>query len=150
MDHSSFWNRDLLDHTYIGKNMSDELKISDVRCTDASYRWTEVDFLNSTRSMNNRLIVEVYKKEALRSTEKNGFAFVSQKLSLKGLKVLVDVKLNDSTFIREGSIAYIKEETLHTAPWAQKAMDCNAIGQPFLIIDLSHVEFIQPPLEAKS
>lgn len=128
--------------------MSDEIKT--IRCEETSYNTTNVTFLNSTRSMNNRLIVEAYKKEALRSTEKNGFAFVSQKLSLKGLKVLIDVKLSDSTFVVKDSIAYIKEELLHTASWAQKAMDCDAIGQPFLIVDLNYVEFIQPPSEAKS
>lgn len=128
--------------------------ISDTKVTnwsmpihDAAIQISEVTFLNSTRSFNNRLIVEVYKKEALRTTEKNGFAFVAQKLSLKGLKVLVDVKLSDNTFIPKGSVAYIKEEALHTQSWAQKAMECDGIEGQFLIVDLNNVEFIKPPTE---
>jgi hypothetical protein len=95
-------------------------------------------------SFNNRLIVEMYKKEALKSTEKNGFAFIAQKLSLKGLIVLVDAKLNDGTFIKKGSIAYIKEEALHTQAWAQKGLECDAIEGSFLIVDMNFVEFIRP------
>jgi len=104
----------------------------------------KIEFLTSSRSVNNRLIVEAYKKEALRATEKNGFAFVSQKLSLKGLKVLMEARLSDGTIVPKGSVAYVKEETLHTQQWAQKAMDCDAIEGQFLILDLNHVEFIAP------
>lgn len=96
----------------------------------------------------NKLIVEVYKKEALKSTEKNGFAFVSQKLSLKGLRVLIPAHLNVGTaegmYVRSGSTVYIKEEVLHTHPWAQKALECSFIESPFIIVDMSYVEFIVP------
>lgn len=118
-----------------------------ITASEYSMNYSEITFLNSTRSMNNRLIVEAYKKEALRSTEKNGFAFVSQKLTLKGLKVLVDAKLNDSTFVPKDSVVYIKEEVLHTQAWAQKPLECEAISEPFLIVDLNFVEFISPPKE---
>jgi len=100
-------------------------------------------------SMNNRLIVEAYKKEGLRATEKNGFAFVSQKLALKGLKVLVDTRLDDGTrfglYVRKGSTAYIREESLHTQAWAQKALECETLPCPFLIVDMQFVEFLSPP-----
>lgn len=102
-------------------------------------------YLNTARSTNNRLIVETYKKEALKAVEKNGFASISQKLTLKGLKVLVEAKLSDNTLVQKGSVAYIKEESLHAQPWAQKTLECNAIEVPFLIVDLIHVEFIVPP-----
>jgi len=95
-------------------------------------------------SLNNRVIVEMYKKGELRATEKNGFAFVAQKLTLKGLKVLMDAKLNDGTFIRKNSIAYIKEEALHTQAWAQKGLECDAVEGQFLIVDTSFVEFFLP------
>jgi hypothetical protein len=104
-----------------------------------------VEFLNSPRSLNNRLIVQAYKKEALRATERNGFAFVDQKLALKGLTVLVDAKLSDNTFVGKGSTAYVKEEVLHTQQWAQKTMECDAIEGKFLIVDLQYVELITPP-----
>lgn len=115
-----------------------------------TYNPKTITFFNSTRSMNNRLIVEAYKKEALRATEKNGFAMVSQKITLKGLKVLVDAKLNDDTLVPVGSIVYIKEEVLHTQAWAQKPLECEAIGEPFLIVDLNFVEFISPPKEVSA
>jgi hypothetical protein len=104
----------------------------------------ELFHLTESRSLNNKLIVEMYKKEALRASEKNGFAFVSQKLTLKGLKVLMNAKLSDGTFIRRGSIAYVKEEILHTAAWAQKPMECSAVAEPFLIIDVGYVDFVEP------
>lgn len=98
----------------------------------------------------NKFIVESYKKEGLRSTERNGFAFVDQKLSLKGLKLLVDasVTINGLTHIvPKDSTVYIKEEVLHTHPWAQKALQCDAIEGPFLIVEMSYVEFVAPPQE---
>lgn len=102
-----------------------------------------------TLSLNNRLIVEVYKKEALRSKEKNGFAYVDQKLFLKGLRVLIDAKFDDGTVIHKGSIAYIKEEVLHTQQWAQKAFESTYFQEPFLIVDKTYVEFIEPPQHNK-
>lgn len=102
-------------------------------------------------SLNNRLIVETYKKEGLKTVEKNGFAFVSQKLFLKGLKVLIDGCLSNGAhgewLVKRGSTVYIKEETLHTQAWAQKPMECSYIEEPFLIVDLNHIEFVTPPKE---
>lgn len=98
----------------------------------------------STYSLNNRLIVEPYKKEALRANVASGFAMVDQKLTLKGLRILMDAKLNDGTLIPKGFVAYVKEETLHTQQWAQKAMECSSIEGKFLILDVSYVEFVAP------
>lgn len=95
-------------------------------------------------SLNNRLVVEVYKKEALRHEEKNGFAFIGQKQRLKGLRILVNAKLNDGTMISKGSLAYIKEETLHGQQWAQKSFESDYLEEPFLIVDMGYVEFIEP------
>lgn len=95
-------------------------------------------------SFNNRLIVEKYVKGELRHKERNGFALIDQKLNLKGLKVLVDACVLDGVTVRKGSVAYIKEEVLHTAAWAQKALESDNIPVPFLIVDLSQVEFIVP------
>lgn len=114
---------------------------------ESALQYREVEFLNSSRSMNNRLIVEAYKKEGLKSSINNGFAMIAQKVSLKGLKVLMDAKLADGTFVPKGSTAYVKEETLHTQQWAQKALEVDTIPVPFLIIDLSYVEFVAPPTE---
>lgn len=110
-----------------------------------NYQVSHAGLFDPLRALSiNKFVVEMYKKEALRTTEKNGFAFVSQKLTLKGLKTLVDTKLNDETFIRKGSLIYVKEESLHTQAWAQKGYECAAIEGQFLIIDPTHVEFIEP------
>lgn len=103
--------------------------------------------VHDARSLNNRVFVEAYQKGELRSKEKNGFAFVDQKTTLKGLKVLLEARLNDGTMVLKNSIAYIKEESLHTQAWAQKPLECDVIGQLFIIVDAIHIEFIVPPKE---
>lgn len=101
--------------------------------------------MDQATSINNRIVVEAYKKEALRAEVKSGFAHLSQKTTSKGLKVLIDAKLSDGTLIKAGSTAYFREEVLHTAPWATKAMESAAVTGSFLIADLIHVDFIVPP-----
>lgn len=104
----------------------------------------QIDNLRLARSLNNRLLVEVYKKGELRSKVSNGFATIDQKSALKGLRVLIEGKLNDGTIVRRNSIAYIREEVLHTQAWAQKPLECEFIPQPFLIVDAGFIEFIDP------
>lgn len=103
--------------------------------------------INSTISLNNKLILETYKKEGLRANVQNGFAKLDQKLTVKGLKVLMDASLtlNGGTFVPAGSIAYIREESLHTQQWAQKVLESEGVSQPFIIVDASNVEFISQP-----
>jgi hypothetical protein len=97
-------------------------------------------------SLNNRFIVEAYQKEGLKSEVKNGFATIQQKVALKGLKVLVEGRVVhglSSYIIPKGSTVYVKEERLHspTGP-ANKVLSCEAVGQPFIIVDLNDVEFV--------
>jgi hypothetical protein len=115
-----------------------KMEIGDVSMDDG------LKHLHGITSLNNKFIVEMYKKEALRSKEINGFSFVDQKLTIKGLKTLVSAQLNDGTIVRKDSLVFIKEEVLHTAAWAQKAYSCDSIEGQFLIVDLGHVEFIEP------
>ena len=75
------------------------------------------------RSMNNRLVLEVYKPGALVAKTNNGFASVSQAIQLKGLKVLVDAHLSDGTIIPAGSIAYVREKSLHTLPALKEILE---------------------------
>lgn len=98
-------------------------------------------------SVNSRLVVEAYHKDGLKKSVNSGFATIAQKVSVKGLKVLIDAKMNDGTIIPAGSTAYIREETLHTQPWAQKILECDTIRGQFMIAEMSHVEFISPPTE---
>lgn len=100
--------------------------------------------ISSPTSLNSKLIVEAYKKEGLRANVQNGFARLDQKLTVKGLKVLMDAKLSDGTVVEKGATAYIREESLHTQQWAQKVLESDGVSQPFIIVDASNVEFIVP------
>lgn len=95
-----------------------------------------------TFSLNNRLIVEPYIKEGLKAKISGGIATPGQRDGLKGLKVLMDAYLSDGRKIPEGSVAYIREEVLHTHPWASKPLTWtqSTIGS-FLIMESSYVEF---------
>lgn len=105
----------------------------------------EINLLQSIRSFNNRLIVEAYKNEGgLKTTISHGIAMVSQKVTVKGLRVLVETKLADGTIVQEGSIAYIKEELLHTSAWAKKLLECADVDGQFMIVELKDVEMIGP------
>lgn len=102
--------------------------------------------LCTTRSMNNKLVLAAYKKEALRANVSNGFARPDQKVTVKGLEVLMDAKLSDGTLVPKGSLAYIREESLHTQQWAQKSYESDALpGISFIIVDSTSVEFFAPP-----
>lgn len=101
--------------------------------------------LDNKTSLNDRLILEPYRNEGgLKTTVNHGIAMVSQKVAVKGLKVLIDAKLKDGTVISAGSIAYVKEELLHTQPWAKKILESDAIITPFMIVDLNYVDFVVP------
>lgn len=97
------------------------------------------------QSINNRIVVEVYKKEGLKSSVNNGFAMISQKVQVKGLKVLMDASIVDKFggfTIPKGSTVYIREEHLHSSPWAQKILESDAVEGQFMIVDLNFIEFI--------
>lgn len=115
-------------------------------------------------SFNNRFIVEPYFSDrTLKATQGSGFAMVSQKVNLKGLKLLVDVRLFDSSFLERhvdgigsttpfnipaGSTVYIREELLYTQPWAKQILECKDVDGKFIIIDKQYVEMIDL-IEAK-
>lgn len=96
------------------------------------------------RSLNGRFIVESYKEDrALKATVQNGFAMVSQKVSLKGLKVLADVQNTTGQYIAyKGDIAYVREAYLQSQPWAKATFTSDAIDGEFIIIEQAHVEFV--------
>ena len=95
-----------------------------------------------TFSLNNRLIVEQYVKEGLKPKLMGGIATPGQRDGLKGLRVLIGTTLSDGRQVPQGSIAYIKEETLHTQSWAGKPLTCDTIPEKFMIVDLVYIEFI--------
>jgi hypothetical protein len=96
-----------------------------------------------TYSINNRLILEPYVKEALKSEIRSGIATPGQRDGLKGLKLLMDAHLADGGFFPKGSTAYIKEETLHNhSATVFKHLSCNTITGKFMVVELNFVEFV--------
>ena len=89
------------------------------------------------KSVNGRFIVESYKEDrALKATVQNGFAMVSQKVSLKGLRLLADVQNAQGQWIAmKGDIAYIREASLQSQPWAKATFTSSAIDGEFIIVD---------------
>lgn len=96
------------------------------------------------RSLNGRFILESYKEDrALKATVQNGFAMVSQKVSLKGLKLLADVQNAQGQWIAyKGDIAYIRESSLQSQPWAKATFTSDAIEGEFMIVEALHIEYV--------
>lgn len=101
--------------------------------------------LSSPSSFNNKLILEAYSQTEVKAEIRSGWATVSQKNNLKGLRVLVQATLNDGTFVPAGSTAYIKEEYLHTQPWAKNKLKCETLPGEFIIVTMNEVEYVAPP-----
>ena len=103
---------------------------------------------NNAQSLNNRFIVETYKEDrALKAQVSSGFAMISQKVSLKGLKLLSDVhgSTGSSSFdYFAGSTVYIRESLLQSQPWAKASFTSEAIEGEFMIVDVAYVEFVVP------
>lgn len=96
------------------------------------------------KSLNGRFIVESYKEDrALKATVQNGFAMVSQKVTLKGLKLLADVQNAAGQWIAyKGDVAYIKESSLQSQPWAKATFNSEGIDGEFIIVDMAHIEYV--------
>jgi len=96
-------------------------------------------------SMNGRFILESYKEDrALKATVQNGFAMVSQKVSLKPLTVLTDVysPVTGQSLARKGDKAYIREASLQNQPWAKQTFTSDNIEGEFIIVEIAHIEFV--------
>lgn len=107
---------------------------------------SDLDEYKKTTSLNNRFIVEPYSGDrALKSKNTGGFAIVQQKVSLVGLRLLVDANIVSgslSTAYTKGSTVYIKEELLFTQVWAQKIYESDALEGKFIIVDAANVDFV--------
>jgi len=99
-------------------------------------------------SLNNRFIVEPYSGDrTLKAKTVTGFAIVQQKVSIVGLKLLMDMLMTmgaDTVLFKKGSTVYIKEELLFTQPWAQKVYESDGLESKFIIVDSNQVEFVVP------
>ncbi len=102
--------------------------------------------LTNSTSFNNKLVLEAYRHTELKAEAKSGWiAMADQKKNLKGLKVLVQATLPDGTLIPAGSTAFIKEESLHTQPFAKNKLKCETLPGEFILVTMNEVEFISPP-----
>jgi len=99
--------------------------------------------LTKPSSFNNKLILEAYKHTEIRPEGNKGC--VGQKNNLKGLKVLMQANLSDGTIVPAGSTAYLKEESLHTAPWAKNKLKSDTIKEEFILVTMGEVEYIEFP-----
>jgi hypothetical protein len=105
---------------------------------------TDIKVSSTSRkaSVNNRFIVEPYRAEALKQTVTSGFATISQKAAVKGLKLLMEAHLSDSRVVLAGSTIFVKEALLHTQPWAKEILEAEGVGK-FIIVSIENVEFIE-------
>jgi hypothetical protein len=103
--------------------------------------------LSKATSFNNKLVLEAYVHTEIRPEGNRGWIQASQKTNLKGLKVLVQAVLPDGTIVLKNSIAFIKEELLHSAPFAKNKLKCQTIPVEFILATMNDVEWIEPPEE---
>lgn len=97
------------------------------------------------KSINNMLICEPYQgTKGVKAKINNGVSIIQQKIGVLGLKVLMDAVISKDITVKAGSTVYIKEEVLYTyTDQYQKALDCKAVGQPFVLANYGHVLFIE-------
>jgi hypothetical protein len=101
--------------------------------------------LSKASSFNNKLILEAYKHTEIRAESNKGWVQASQKNHLKGLKVLIQSVLSDGTIVPAGSTAFLKEELLHSAPFAKNKLKCDTIQGEFILVTMNEVEYLDPP-----
>lgn len=98
-------------------------------------------------SPNGRYIVEPYTEDrALKATVTNGFAMVSQKVTIKGMKLLADVMspVTGHYIAYKGDTVYIRESLLQNQPWAKSSFTSDGIEGEFMIVDAQFIEFVVP------
>lgn len=106
--------------------------------------------LNKSSSFNGKIILEAYTHTEVKADIRSGWATINQKTSLKGLTVLIQAILSDGTIIPSGSTAYIKEELLHTQPWAKNKLKSDTLSKEFIIVGMNEIEYIDPPFEGNA
>lgn len=96
------------------------------------------------KSTNHIVITEPYKgARGIKSKISSGVAVVQQKTGVIGLKVLMDAEISKDILVKAGSTVYIKEEILvQFADQYSKALESDAVGQPFVPANYAHVLFV--------
>lgn len=101
--------------------------------------------LDKPNSFNGKLILEAYQKTEIKADISRGWAKIDQKQTLKGLRVLIQAHTDGGEIIPVGSIAYIKEESLHTQAWAKNKLKSDTLQEEFIVVNVNEVEYIVPP-----
>lgn len=98
-------------------------------------------------SVNNKLVLESYKGDKkIKAEVSSGFAKISQKSSLIGLKLLAPAVIfmgGEKMEFKKGQIAYFEEETLFAGNWSKKLLDCDAFEEKFILADFANVRFVK-------
>lgn len=100
-------------------------------------------------SINNRVLVEPYKKTELKAEIRSGMAMVSQKVTLKGLKLMADANLNIQgcyEHLTAGDVVYFKEDQLHMHPSVKDVLTADCIAGPFIVLDAGLIQLVQREL----
>ena len=95
-------------------------------------------------SYNGKLVLEAYSHGEVKSEMNKGWVSVGQKNNLKGLKVLVGAKFSvggETVHVPTGTIAYIKEELLHTQQWAKNKLKSDTLPGEFILANINDVEY---------
>ena len=89
-------------------------------------------------SYNDKLILEVYTQVGITAEVKSGFASVSQKKGIYGLKLLADASLNSGTILKKGSTVYFDEEMLHSPSSGAKFPKKSSFSEAqFIVMDFN-------------
>lgn len=98
-------------------------------------------------SINGRVLVEPYKKTELKAEIRSGMAMISQKVNLKGLKLMADACIPSGMLggidLKAGDIAYFREDQLHMCPGIKDVLNADTIEGPFIILDANMIQFVR-------
>jgi hypothetical protein len=95
-------------------------------------------------SVNKKVICEPYKEpRGIKGGITSGVAFVKQKNNIYGLKVLMDVIIDDKISLKIGDIVYLTEEMLYNNKNYSTPMECKDMKEQFVAIEFGHVVFIK-------
>lgn len=98
-------------------------------------------------SINKFIVDPVEGDGALRSDSSEGFAFIEQRTTLRGLITKIDAHINSGQshyLVPAGSTIYIKEERMFHPSWPKTIYKTEGSDAGMMIIDSSFVEFIKP------
>ena len=91
----------------------------------------------------NRVFCEPYQKTGVEAIAKKGLALgARQKISVAKLKVLVDAEIfygAQSVLIKKDYDILVNEEDLHNGITGKQRMDCEGVGENFIVIDAAYI-----------